>query len=56
MPRATLPQWDKTLVLEVLCKPPFEPLNQIPFKMLSLKMALLLALTTAKRVSDLCAL
>lgn len=54
--RATLPQWDLTLVLEALCETPFEPLNQIPLKMLSLKTALLLALTTAKRVSDLCAL
>ena len=54
--RATLSQWDLTLVLEALCETPFEPLNQIPLKMLSLKTALLLALTTAKRVSDLGAL
>ena len=54
--RATLPQWDLTLVLEALRETPFEPLNQIPLKILSLKTALLLALTTAKRVSDLCAL
>ena len=54
--RSLTPQWDLTLVLRALGKPPFEPLAQAPLRLLSLKTALLLALTSAKRVSDLCAL
>ena len=54
--RPLAPQWDLLLVLRALGEPPFEPLSQISLKFLSLKTALLLALTSAKRVSDLCAL
>ena len=54
--RSLTPQWDLALVLRALGKPPFEPLAQAPLRLLSLKTALLLALTSAKRVSDLCAL
>ncbi|KAK2828053.1 hypothetical protein Q5P01_019087 [Channa striata] len=54
--RSITPQWELPLVLHALRNPPFEPLSQISLKFLSLKTALLLALTSAKRVSDLCAL
>ena len=48
--------WDLALVLNSLTQPPFEPLEAVGMKLVSLKTALLLALTTAKRVSDLHAL
>ncbi|KAK2812528.1 hypothetical protein Q5P01_000001 [Channa striata] len=54
--RSITPQWELPLVLHALRNPPFEPLSQISLKFLSLKTARLLALTSAKRVSDLCAL
>lgn len=54
--RPLAPQWDLPLVLRALGNPPFEPLPQTSLRLLSLKTALLLALTSAKRVSDLCAL
>lgn len=54
--RAVAPQWELQLVLEALCGPPFEPIESVSLRSLSLKVALLLALTSAKRVSDLCAL
>ncbi|XP_033932401.2 uncharacterized protein [Pseudochaenichthys georgianus] len=54
--RALAPQWDLALVLRALSKAPFEPLEQVPLNMLSAKVVLLLALTSAKRVSDLSAL
>ena len=56
MSRTLAPQWDLVLVLRALSKAPFEPLDQVPLKVLSAKVALLLALTSAKRVSDLSAL
>ena len=55
-PRPLFPSWDLAVVLDGLCKPPFEPLDTADLKVLSLKTVLLLALTTAKRVSDLEAL
>ena len=54
--RSLTPPWDLTLVLEALSCAPFEPLQQVELKMLSFKTALLLALTSAKRVSDIHAL
>ena len=53
MSHSLAPQWDVPLVLCVLVKAPFETLDQVPLKFLSVKTALLLALTSAKRVSDL---
>lgn len=50
------PQWDSPLVLCALGNPPFQLLTQISLKYLTLETALLLALTLAKRISDLCAL
>lgn len=48
--------WGLSLVLDALTKGPFEPVAQISVKFLSLKMAFLLAITTARRVGDLQAL
>ena len=50
------PQWDLTLVLRAMGKAPFEHLDRVPLKFVSAKTALLLDLTSAKRVSDLSAL
>ena len=54
--RSMVPPWDISLVLDALMRAPFEPLDSVDLKFLSLKTALLVALTTAKRVSDLQAL
>ncbi|KAI2662393.1 hypothetical protein H4Q32_001228 [Labeo rohita] len=54
--RPRVPTWDLTVVLEALCKPPFEPLEEIPIRFLTIKTVLLLALTSLKRVGDLQAL
>ena len=54
--RSLAPQWDLALVLRALIKAPFKPLDQVPLKFLAAKTALLLALTSAQRVSDLHAL
>ncbi|XP_048059471.1 uncharacterized protein LOC125276089 [Megalobrama amblycephala] len=51
-----IPPWDLSVVLNALSQPPFEPIDSIELKLLSLKAALLLALSTAKRVSELHAL
>ena len=53
MTRSLTPQWDLTLVLRALVKAPFEPLDPVPLKFVSAKTALLLALTSTKRVRDL---
>lgn len=50
------PTWDLSMVLEAISAPPFEPLAEVDFKTLSIKTALLLALATAKRVSEMHAL
>ncbi|KAL0159531.1 hypothetical protein M9458_043256, partial [Cirrhinus mrigala] len=54
--RPHIPTWDLAVVLEALCRPPFEPIEQIPDRLLTIKTALLLALTSLKRVGDLQAL
>ena len=56
MVHASAPQWDLPLVLEALVTGPFEPLERSSLKALSWKTALLLALTSAKRVFELTAL
>lgn len=50
------PAWDLPTVLRALSGPPFEPLSSVSIKLLSLKTALLLALASAKRVSEIHAL
>ena len=47
------PQWDLNLVLRSLTKAPYEPLGQSSLKMLTQKTVFLLALASAKRVSEL---
>ncbi|GAA6099883.1 uncharacterized protein LOC113652359, partial [Tachysurus ichikawai] len=54
--RQMVPLWDLPIVLEALSQHPFEPMEAVSLKYLSLKTALLLALVTAKHVSDLHAL
>ena len=56
VPKTLFPSWDLSLVLDALCQHPFEPLNVIDIKLLSLKTALLLALSSAKRVGEIRAL
>lgn len=51
----TLP-WDLSLVLSALTKPPFEPIEDILVKFLTLKEAFLVAITTARRIGKLSAL
>lgn len=51
-----VPFWDLALVLGALTEASFEPLESISKNMLTLKMVLLLALTSLKRVGDLQAL
>lgn len=51
-----IPSWDLSRVLDALTRALFEPLEDISIKLLSLKMALLLTLVSAKKVSKLHAL
>ncbi len=48
-----VPSWDLPSVLSALRGAPFEPLQSVELKFLSLKTVLLLALATVKRVGDL---
>jgi len=52
----TVPKWSLPMVLDILRKPPFEPVALAPLPMLSRKTAFLLALASASRVSELHAL
>ena len=54
--RSLVPPWDLAVVLEGLKGPPFEPLEGADLRHVSLKPVLLLALASAKRVSDIHAL
>ncbi|KAL0177345.1 hypothetical protein M9458_026239, partial [Cirrhinus mrigala] len=54
--RPRVPPWDLSVVLEALCRPPFEPVEEIPDRFLTVKTVLLLALSSLKRVGDLQAL
>ncbi len=51
-----VPSWDLSVVLEGLVKAPFEPLESTSERILTLKVTLLLAFTSLKRVGDLQAL
>ncbi len=51
--RSRVPPWDLAVVLEALCKPPFEPIEQVSKRLLTLKTVLLLAISSLKRVGDL---
>ncbi len=48
-----VPSWDLTVVLEGLVTAPFKPLESASERILTLKVTLLLALTSLKRVGDL---
>ncbi|KAL0187611.1 hypothetical protein M9458_014710, partial [Cirrhinus mrigala] len=54
--RPHVPTWDLAVVLKALCRPPFEPIEEISDRFLTIKTALLLALTSLKWVGDLQAL
>lgn len=54
--RSLVAPWDLTKVLNALSRTPFEPLHQVELKLLTFKAVLLLALASAKRVSDIHAL
>ncbi|XP_053121856.1 uncharacterized protein LOC128331889 [Hemicordylus capensis] len=47
------PSWDLHLVLSALQHPPFEPISSIPLETLSEKLAFLVAITSARRISEL---
>ena len=51
-----VPAWNLVLVLESLCKPPFEPLTQASMKHLTFKCVFLIAMSLSCRVSELHAL
>ncbi len=51
-----VPSWDLSVVLEGLVTAPFEPLKSASERILTLKVVILLALTSLKRVGDLQAL
>ncbi len=51
--RSRVPPWDLAVVLEALCKPPFEPIEEVSERLLTLKTVLLLAISSLKRVEDL---
>ncbi len=54
--RSRVPPWDLAVVLDALCRPPFEPIEEISDRLLTLKTVLLLAISSLKRVGDLQAL
>lgn len=45
--------WDLAVVLEALCKAPFEPIKDTSDKLLTLKTIFLLAISSLKRIGDL---
>ena len=52
----SVPAWQLNVVLQALTRSPFEPLADVDIKWLSLKVAFLLAVTSAKRIGGLHAL
>ena len=54
--RDYIPSWDLPTVLDALSKPPFEPLDKIPLRLLTLKTAFLVAMSSANRLCELKAL
>ncbi len=51
-----MPAWDLVIVLQGLSLAPFEPLEEVPAKFLTLKALFLLAISSLKRIGDLQAL
>ena len=56
MVRSPLPQWSLHLVLHALTRPPFKPLASLDLQLLSFKTLFLVAITSARRASELAAL
>lgn len=54
--RNLVPNWSLPLVLNMLNKPPFEPLDKVDVKYLTLKTVFLIAVTSGRRVSEIHAL
>ncbi len=54
--RSRIPPWDLAVVLNALRRPPFEPIEEISDRHLTMKTVLLLAISSLKRVGDLQAL
>ncbi len=54
--RSRIPPWDLAMVLDALCRHPFEPIEEISDRHLTLKTVFLLAISSLKRVGDLQAL
>ncbi len=54
--RPRMPTWDLAVVLEALSKAPFEPLEEVPLRFLTVKTVFLLTIFFLKRVGDLQAL
>ncbi len=54
--RTRVPTWDLAIVLQGLSLAPFEPLEEVPAKFLTLKALFLLAISSLKRIGDLQAL
>lgn len=56
IPRILVPSWNLEVVLSALKKPPYYPLRQISLKHLTLRTVFLIALTSARRASEIHAL
>lgn len=54
--RHRFPTWDLNVVLRALTKPPFEPIQEVGLKWLRWKTIFLVAITSARRISELGAL
>ncbi|CAM4555428.1 unnamed protein product [Leuciscus chuanchicus] len=54
--RSRVPPWDLSVALQGLSQAPFEPIEEVPEKFLTLKAIFLLAISSLKRIGDLQAL
>ena len=54
--RNSVPSWNLALVLQTMTQPPFEPLEEVSMKMLTLKTVFLFTLASASRRSEIHAL
>ena len=54
--RSPIPAWSLSVVLNALTNKAFEPLATVDFRLLTWKVAFLIAITSPRRASELCAL
>ena len=54
--RPRFPSWDLTIVLQQLGAPPFEPMSEDRLRYVTMKVAFLVAVTTARRLGEIQAL